>query len=82
MDTGNNIDESEIICKKKPVSKCNILNIYIFSAFFFKVSTVKIKNRSTVARVWGEGRSCLQRGTKELWGMRELFYILIVVVAI
>lgn len=36
MDTGNNMDESEIICKNKPVSKCNILNIYIFSAFFSK----------------------------------------------
>lgn len=36
MGTGNNMDESEIICKKKPVRKCNILHAYIFIAFFSK----------------------------------------------
>lgn len=57
MDTGNSMDQSEIIMQKRASSKMQHSVHFHFYYIFFKVSTVWGENRSTVARVWGGGRS-------------------------
>lgn len=77
MDTGKSMDESEIILQKKLVPNCNTVHASI--CITFSQSQYWL-GRSAVTRVWGGGRSCWQRGTREFGGMIELFYTLIAVV--